>query len=149
MTVGLHDTGEELVVDILFRVDTVTKPSSLNIGLFNDSTDTLTEASDIGDITTEPAGSAYATTTADLDTSDFTNQDNSGDWESVIADQTFDTSDSTQTVDSYYTTASFQSDDTGDSSANEHLFFTGTLSQDYDLQYVDNFTLTGAGVSIT
>lgn len=79
MTTQLHDTGEELIMDIVFRADTITKPTSVNIGLFNDSTDSLSDGSDIGDITTEPSGGAYAAQSATFDGSDFTNADSGGD----------------------------------------------------------------------
>lgn len=148
MTTGLHDTGEEFIVDIVFRQDTITKPASVSIGLYNDSTDALSDSSDIGAVTTEPAGSSYARQSATLDGADFTNQDNTGNWESIIADQTFDTSDSTQAVDSYFVVVSFVSDDTGDTSATNHLLFTGGLDASYDLSNVDSFTLSGSGLQI-
>jgi hypothetical protein len=148
MTTQLHDTGEELIIDIVFRSDTLTKPGSVNLGLFNDSTDALSDGSDIGDITTEPTGANYAAQSASLDSSDFSNADSGGDWQTTIADQTFDTSDSSQDVDAYYVSASYQSDDTSDGSPNEHLFWTGQLDQTYDLNSVDTLTLSGAGLKV-
>lgn len=149
MTTQLHDTGEEFVIKDLFRGDQLTKPADVTIGLFNDSTDGLGDSSDVGDITTEPTGSAYASQSASFDGSDFSPQDNaSGNWEVTIADQVFDTSDSSQDVDAYYIEVSFQSDDAGDSSANPHLFWTGDLDQTYDLNSVDQFTLSGSGLEI-
>lgn len=149
MTTQLHDTGEEFILDIVFRSDTLSKPASVTVGLYNDGTDALSDSSDLAGISTEPAGTAYARQSASLDSTDFTNSDNSGDWESVIADQTFDTSDSTQSVDSYFVVVNFLSDDTGDSAASDHLFFTGSLDATYDLSNVDSFTLSGSGVSLS
>lgn len=149
MTTQLHDTGEEFAIKDLFRSDQLSKPASVSIGLFNDSTDALSDNSDTGDITTEPTGSAYAAQSASFGGSDFSPADNaSGNWEVTIADQVFDTSDSSQDVDAYYIEVSFQSDDTGDSSANPHLFWTGDLDQTYDLNSVDQFTLSGSGLEI-
>jgi hypothetical protein len=148
MTTQLHDTGEEFVIDVVFRSDTLTKPGSVNVGLFNDSTDSLSDGSDIGDITTEPAGAAYAAQSASLDGSDFSNTDSGGDWQTTITDQTFDTSDSSQSVDAYYVSVSFQADDTSDGSPTEHLFWTGQLDQTYDLNSVDSLTLSGAGLKV-
>lgn len=148
MTTQLHDTGEEAILDDFFE-GSLTKPASVDIGLYNDGTDALTDSSDVGNITTEPAGSAYARQSAAFGTTDFTNQDNGGDWESIIADQTFDTSDSTASVDAYFIVINFQSDDTGDTSATDHLLFTGSLDQSYDLSNIDSFTLSGAGLSLT
>jgi len=67
MTTQLHDTGEEFLIDAVFRSDTITKPTSVDVSLFNDNTDALSDSSDIGDITTEPSGAAFARQTATLD----------------------------------------------------------------------------------
>lgn len=148
MTTQLHDTGEEFVIDTVFRQDTLSRPTSLDVGLFNDSTDSLSDGSDVGDISTEPSGGSYARQSATLDGSDFTQADSSGDWQVTIADQTFDTSDSSQDVDAYFIVVSFQSDDTGDTSTTDHLFWTGDLDQTYDLNSVDTLTLSGAGLQV-
>ena len=148
MTTQLHDTGEEAILDDFFE-QSLSKPASVDIGLYNDATDALADSSDVGNITTEPAGSAYARQSASFGTTDFTNQDNSGDWETIIADQTFDTSDSSQNVDAYFVVINFTSDDTGDTSATDHLLFTGSLDQEYNLNDIDSFTLSGAGLSLT
>jgi hypothetical protein len=148
MTTQLHDTGEEFVIDVVFREDTVTKPNSVSVGLFNDSVDSLSDGSDIGDITTEPSGGSYAAQSASLDGSDFSNTDAGGDWQTTITDQTFDTSDSSQSVDAYYVSVTFTADDTGDGGDTEHLFWTGQLDQTYDLNSVDTLTLSGSGLKV-
>lgn len=136
-------------MDVVFRSDTLTKPSSVTVGLFNDSTDALSDGSDVADITTEPTGSAYARQTATLDGTDFTNSDSGGDWQTTIADQTFDTSDSSQDVDAYFIVVNFASEDTSDAgTATDHLFWTGNLDQTYDLNSVDSLTLSGAGLKV-
>lgn len=150
MTTQVHDTGEEFAVKDLFRIDLLTKPASVDIGLFNDATDVLSDSSDIGDVTTEPGGASYARQSASFDSADFTVQDNANaNWEAVIADQTFDTTDSSQDVDAYFVVVNFQASDTGDGSANDHLYFTGPLDQTYDLNSVDEFILSGAGLEVT
>jgi len=147
MTTQLHDTGEEFIIKLVFRGDEITEPANASVGLFNDSTDNLSDSGDVGAITTEPSGSNYSSQTASFDTTDFDVTDNaSGNWQAVIIDQVFDTSDSSQSVDAYYVSASFQAEDTADSSANEHLFWSGDLDQTYDLNSVDQFTLSGAGL---
>lgn len=150
MVTSLHDTGEEFIMDAVFRADTITDPNSVTIGLFFDSTDALSDSSDIGAITTEPTGAAYAAQTATMDTTDFTNEDSGGgDWQTTITDQTFDTSDSTQDVDAYYISLTFAAEDTNDAgTATEHLFWTGDLDQTYDLNSVDSLTLSGAGLRV-
>lgn len=146
MTTQLHDTGEEFVMDVVFRSDTVTKPSNVTVGLFNDSTDSLSDGSNVSDITTEPSGGAYARQSAAFDGGDFTNANSGGDWQTTISDQTFDTSDSTQDVDAYFIAVSYSSDDAGTDS--DHLFWTGQLDQQYDLNSVDSLTLSGAGLKV-
>lgn len=149
MTTQLHDTGEEFIIDTVFRVDTITKPGSVDIGLFNDGTDALSDGNDVTDITTEPAGAAYARQSATLDGADFSNSDSGGDWQTTIADQTFDTSDSSQSVDAYFIVVNFDSDDAGDAGTPaDHLFWTGALDQTYDLASVDTLTLSGSGLKV-
>lgn len=136
-------------MDVVFREDTLTKPSSATIGLFNDSTDSLSDGSDEGDITTEPSGSAYARQSATFDGTDFTNSESGGDWQTTIADQTFDTSDSSQDVDAYFIIVNYASEDASDGgTAADHLFWTGQLDQTYDLNSVDSLTLSGAGLKV-
>lgn len=147
MTTQLHDTGEEFIVDVVFRSDTLTKPGNVTIGLFNDSTDSLSDGSNVGDISTEPSGGSYSPQTASFDSGDFSNTDSGGDWQTTITDQTFDTSDSSQDVDAYYIGVSYNSDDEGGTDA-EHLFWTGNLDQTYDLNSVDTLTLSGAGLKV-
>jgi hypothetical protein len=133
-------------MDTAFGTDPGT--TDVTVGLYNDATDGLADSDDVGSITTEPSGAAYGKQTATLG-SDFTNQDNSGNWESILADQSYDTSDSGQSVDSYFVVVNFDSDDAGDGgTASDHLLFTGSLDQTYDLGSVDSFTLSGSGISI-
>jgi len=70
----------------------------------------------------------------------------SGNWETQVADQVYDTSDSNQSVDSYFVVVNFASDDAGTTA--DQLFFTGSLDQTYDLSSVDQFTLSDAGLSV-
>lgn len=149
MTTGLHDTGEEYIVDVIFDGST-TRVTSVQMLLFNDSTDALSESSDVGNISTEPTGSAYARQTINLDTNDVTNSDASGDWQSEFTTQTFDTSDSSQSVDAYGIVINFDSDDAGDAgTASDHLFFTGGLGGTSDLSQIDTFEVTNAGATVS
>jgi hypothetical protein len=146
MTTQLHDTGEEWIMDEAFGGGTGT--SSVSVGLFNDASDSLGDASDINNINSEPTGSAYGRQDVTLG-SGFTTQDNSGNWEALMDDTTFDTSDSGQSVDAYFVVVNFDSDDAGDGgTATDHLLFTGSLDQTYDLSSVDSFTLSSSGISI-
>jgi hypothetical protein len=150
MATQLHDTGEEFVLDYLFA-DSSTKPATLTIGLYNDSTDQLTDSSDLGDITSEPATGNYVRQSIDFDGSatGFGTADNSGSWEATN-EQTviFDVETTTETVDSYFVIINYQSDDEGDTAAADHLFWTGALEQSRDLSQIDTLNLNKVGVSL-
>ena len=133
-------------MDLVFRGDTITKPSGVTIGLFHDGEvsgdttngDDLNDSSDVGDISTEPTGSAYARQSASLDTTDFTVTYSSGDWQVEIATQDFDVSDSDGTVDAYFVLVEFEADTTSDSSPTDHLLWTDTLDKAYDLSNISD-----------
>lgn len=148
MTVGLHDTGEEFILDYVFT-DGATRPASVDIGLYNDSTDNLADSDDVSAITTEPSGGSYARQSASFP-GDFTNSDDGSDWQTVVANQTFDTSDSSQSIDSWFIVINFDSDDAGDGgTASDHLLVTGNFNQTYDLSQIDSFTSDNVGFSLT
>lgn len=145
----LYDTGEEILIKNFFT-DELTRPSSITIGLYNDSTDNLSDSGDVGDITTEPTGGSYSRQTVNFGTGDMTSSDNgNSNWEVTFDQLTFDTSDSSQTVDHYFVVINFQSEDKGDGSAQDHLLFDGGLSSTTDLSQVDTFNLDNTGTSVT
>jgi hypothetical protein len=138
MTTQLHNTGEEYIMDKL-------DDESFDIGLFSDSSDALTDASDINDLTTEPTGSAYA-----RQTQTFTSADASGDWEIGTSTVSFDVSDSSETVDAYFVVVTFDSDDAGDGGTDtDHLLFTGDLSQSRDLSQIDTLNVDNISGQLT
>jgi hypothetical protein len=136
MAAILTDLGEEYVLE------TALNGVTLTVGLYNDSTDAISDTDDLTAITTEPAGASYA---RQSDT--FSLTDSSGDWQlDNDTKLTFDTSDSSQTVDSYFIVANFQADDTGDGSATDHLICTGALPQSRDLSNVSTYELNAGTV---
>lgn len=136
----LTDLGEEW----LLKTD-VSGVASITLGLYNDSTDSITDTEDLSDITTEPSGGSYARQTTEISVSDI-----SGDWGFDNDNQeSFDTSDSSQSVDSYFYVANFQAVDTGDGAATDHLIATGSLSQTYDLSSVDTFNVNAGTAGVT
>lgn len=147
MAYGLKDTGEEAIIRDFFE-ESLSKPSSVDVSLYNDSTDTLSDSEDVGDITTEPGGASFSRQSVNFGTNHFTAQDSGGNWEAEIANTTFDTSDSTQTVDSYFIVITFTSQDKGDGSATDHLLFTGSLGDTYDLSTLNSYTLGTSGLSV-
>lgn len=129
VSTGYHDAGEEWVQKVAFRQDLVTsRDSNIKLLLFNDSSDQLSDSSDISDISTEPTGSNYSRTTTSLDGSDVSLSVNSGDLRAQ-ATGTFDTSDSTQTIDAWAAVVNFKSDIVNaEGSENDHLLCSATLS---------------------
>lgn len=110
---------------------------TFDIGLYNDSTDSLGDTNDVEDITTEPSGSAYARQSESA--SNFSASLQSGDVRIAGSTQTFDVSDSSQSVDSVFVVVNYQSDlIESDGSATDHLYFTNALDQTYDLSQFDS-----------
>jgi len=130
---GYHDTGEEFAHKATYRDDLLTRPASVDILLYNDSTDSLTDSSDVGAITTEPTGSAYSRQTVSIDASGVSLSQASGDLRAE-ASVSFDTSDSSQTIDAFAVVVSFQSDVVNsESSANDHLLTSALVGETIDL----------------
>lgn len=136
----LTNFGEEYIVEN--NADGAT----IIVGLYNDTTDTLDETDNLAAITTEPSGSAYARQTDTVTTAQI-----SGDFGfDNDAQLTFDTSDSTQSVDAYFVAINFQSDTVaGDGSAVDNLIGAGDLSQTRDLSDIDTFNVPAGDVQIT
>lgn len=144
---SLTDIGEEYWTRVIGN--DLTKVSSFDVGLYNQSTDSLSDVSDLGDLTTEPSGSAYARQTVSLP-GDVTISNSGGDWQiQQSATESFDTSDSSQSVDAYFYVVNFQSNEAGDSSANDHMLIYGDLDSSYDLSSIDSFNLDDTGISQT
>lgn len=148
----LVDYGEEW----LLKTD-VTGVSGVNIGLYNDaddgadsSGDSVGDADDHGTLSSEPdTGATYSRQTGEAITVEQINGDWGFDNDSSV---TFDTSGNSETVDSWFVTASFQA--SGDGSSTEHLIATGPLSQAYDLSNVDSLEISagdgsGSGIGVT
>lgn len=136
----LTNIGEEWYTEN--NVDSV----SIDVGLYNDSTDTLGETSTLTGITTEPAGSNYS-----RQTSTVTSKQISGDFgfdnDSLLS---FDTSDSSQTVDAAFIVVNFQSDTVaGDGASNDHLVAAGDLSQSRDLSQIDTLEIAAGDLEVT
>jgi hypothetical protein len=136
----LTDIGEEFVAEN--NLD----GTNITVGLYKDATDQLGDGSTLSDITTEPTGGSYArqstaTTSAQI----------SGDF-GIDTDNgiTFDTSDSSQTVDAAFIVVNFQSDTVaGDGSATDHLIAAGDLSQSRDLSSVSTVEIPAGDLDIT
>jgi len=136
---GLHDTGEEWAQKSAFRQDTIsTRDTEIEILLFNDATDSLSDSSDIGDISSEPTSGNYTRQNVTLDTSEWTLSVQSGDLR-VQGTPQFDTTNTTETVDAWAAVVDLQSDVVNsEGSQNPHLLASATFaSGSRDLNPVD------------
>lgn len=141
MAAILTDLGEE------YTLETALSGVSLTVGLYDDSTDAISDTNDIADITTEPNDGNYVRQTITIELADV-----SGNWTARnSAAITFDVTNTTGSVDSYFIVANFTADDTGDAGATDHLIATGSLSQIRDLSQIDtlNVSAGSVGYSIT
>jgi hypothetical protein len=140
----LVDLGEEYVMKNGLE-------ATLTIGVYNDSTDSLSDTSDIGDITSEPSNTNYSRQTAA-----FTASDLSGNWGVDNDTQvSFDFNDVTpsdgtnQDVDTAFVAISFQAEDTGDSASNLHLLSNPALSQTREIGSIDSLDFAAGDLSIS
>lgn len=132
----------KLVSGDLTQVDTI------NVGLYDDSTNQITSTDDMAAITSEPEGSGYATKQLGL---------NANSDVIVGADTVIDVVDQIWTglsfdvstpVDAYYISMSVQL--AADASPTEHLMGVGTIDGGpYDLQAYTEFTVQDVGLTQT
>lgn len=136
----LHNTGEEYIVDKL-------SGETHDVGLFDDGTDQLSDADNVGAITTEPAGS-YVRQSGSITTAKNAN----GNYEIEVGDVTFDTSSANQSVNSGFVVVNFSSDEAG--TTGDHLLFTFPIEDSngnqttLNLTNFDQLTLSGQSLSL-
>ena len=135
---GLSNFGEEWGQKNSFRQDLITRDTTVEVLLYDDSTDNLTDEDDVDDITTEPTDGNYTRQTFTLDESDVTLSVADGDMRAE-ATVTFDVDGTTGTVDASACVVSFQSDIVNDEDEqNPHHIYSATL--DIGSQDLSNFT---------
>jgi len=141
----LVDVGEEYVIKN--NVDGAT----FTFGLYNDSTDGLTDTAVVGDITTEPTNTNYARQTSTVSAADL-----AGNWGAENDGAfTFDFSDVTtgdpevQDVDAAFVTVNFQSEDLGQGTANDNLIGTFALEQTRDIGQLDIIEVGAGDATLT
>ncbi len=144
----LTDYGEEYY----HRTGTgdLAEVSTWDIGIYDDSTDTIAEGDDVAAITTEPGNTNYARQSVTASNITFTQS--GGDVENDVPDVTFDLSDNatSNTVDSWFVVIPYQATIiSADGSATDHLVLTGDLSQSYTLSNVDNLQVQNIGFSLS
>ena len=125
---GYHDTGEEWAQKLAFRQDEITRETTVEVLLYDDDTDALTDSDDVGDITTEPTDGNYTRQTFTLDSADVELSVSDG---QILAEASvlFDLIDTTGTVNASGTVVEFQSDVFNDEEGeNPHLLYTAELN---------------------
>jgi hypothetical protein len=138
MSYILTDLGEEWYTETAVGGVTVT------FTLYNDSNDNVSDGDDIAAIT-EPSGGSYT-----RESSTISVVKSGGDWGFQNDSQmTFNTSDSSLTVDGAAFIVSFQADETSDGSATNHLVATAQLSQSRDLSQVDELVVSAGEATVT
>jgi len=141
-----HDFGEEYWQKT--ATGDLSESTTWNLGLY-DSSDALAEGDDLAAITTEPGNTNYSRQSITVGNITFSQV--SGDVVFDIPNQTFDLSDNatTNTVDSWFLVINYQSTTVGsDTAATDHLVMSGSLSQSYTLNNVDNLQVNDAGGSL-
>lgn len=145
MATQLHQTGEQFYQEYTFT-DGVTKPANVSVGLYHDATDTLADSDDYSAITSEPGSGNYAQQDVAFDSTGFSVTLTSGDQQAETDSAvTFDVTNTTENVDAYFVLVNF---DDGSGTAADHLFWTGDLSQEYDLSNLDQLQIDAGGVGI-
>lgn len=137
----LTDIGEE------WMITTNLDSEAVDVGLYNDSTDDISDSDDLAAITTEPSDGNYVLQTGE----NVSAADISGDW-GIDNDTTitFDVTNTTGTVDSYFFVANFASNDANDGgTATDHLVLTGSLSQSYELSNLDTLEISAGTSGVT
>lgn len=124
----LHDSGELLVLNSAFDGRTV------EVGLFDNSTDSLSDSDGYSAITTEPDGSDYAPASV----SNPNVSQTSGTTTVEMGDLTYQVSDATTSVNYVFVRDSSSGD----------LIFTNELDQAYDLNSIDTLDLSNVGLSL-
>jgi len=143
----LVNTGEEYVTKNDLQGD------SVDIGLYNDGTDGITDTDNLSAITTEPGNTNYSRQT---DTVTVSNVNGAGDWgfenDSNID---FDFSDVQPgdaediTLDTGFFVVNFQSTEAGDGSASDNLFGTFALTQDRNTGDIDTLRIEAGDAEFT
>jgi len=138
---GLHDVGEEWAQKLTYRQDTITRDTTLEVLLYDDSTDALTDSSDIGDVTTEPTDGNYTRQTVNLDSADVTLSVEGGNLQAQAL-VTFDVTDTTGEVDAWGAVNDVQSDIVNaEGAANPHLISTASIGTTNLSNFTSDFTV--------
>ena len=143
MAHGMKNTGEELIARYVWE-DSSNLPAQIDIGLYNDIDDDLGDDATTSDIDTEPNGGSYSRQRVGFKgsfTATFTANKN---WESEHDKTiTFDVSNESRVVDSYFVLGNYVSYTNG---TDYHILWTGGLAQRIDLDNRDSLDVDNVGI---
>lgn len=148
--------GEEFTQKWTFRQDEISRDVTLVIGLwdsqnessYDSGNDSLPDTMDISDFDSEPSDGNYARQNLNMDSTDVSVLASGGNWVSELANHDFDVRNTTGFADHYFVAATFQAEETGDSSQNLHLLYVGQLDERKDLSANDQITNESAGLAL-
>jgi len=142
VSTGYTNLGEEWAQKYLYRQDlTGSRDTTLEILLYDDSTDSLDDTSDIGDVTTEPTDGNYTRQTVNLDSADVTLTQTSGDIRATVQ-VTFDVTSTTGQIDAAGAVLDFQSTVVNsEGGQNPHLIYTGDIGDTDLANYESDYTV--------
>lgn len=136
----LTDLGEEYMIKN--GIDGIT----VDVGVYNDSEDSLSDDSDVDDIESEPSNSNYSRASVTISATDKSGNwgaDNDSEFEFDFSDKTTE-----EDVDTGFVVYSFEAEDTGDSSETEHLIANPELSQTRDIGSIDTLSIAAGDMFI-
>lgn len=141
-SVGYTTLGCEWKQKFLYRQDQISRDTSLEVLLYNDSSDSLDDSSDVGDINTEPTDGNYSRVTITLDGSAVSLSVQSGEVQANY-EPTFDVTDTTGTIDSIAVLNDFTSDVVNsETGANTHLLYADEIGTADLANYESDFAVT-------
>jgi len=147
MATGLVDFGEEFFQRR--STDDLSNITTWTIGIYNDTTDSITDSDDIAAITSEPGNTNYSR--QDVSASNITFSQVSGDVEWSAPDVTFDLTDNSSSNDftHWFLVIDYQSNVVGsDGSPTTHLIITGALSDTYTGSSTGNLQVSDVSGSL-
>jgi len=136
----ITNIGEE------YLIENNAQGATVKVALYDDTTDGISDSSTLSDITTEPGGASYERQSSSVTTRQI-GSDFGFDNDSKLS---FDTSDSSNTVDTAAFIINFNSDSVaGDSSPTDHLIGVADLSQSRDLSQIDIVEVASGDLEVT
>jgi len=129
----LFNLGEEFTTKHDWR------NTDIELGLYNDSADSLADSADVGDISTEPTDGNYTRQTVTITDAEVQKINGNWGWQVTV---TFDVTDTTGDIDAGFCVTPFETEETGDTSATDHLIFAKYADSTLTLDGYDEIDAT-------